>query len=66
MNINQERVFLQLLDEVEEVKIVKSILKSPIGLAQDIIRRLFEDRFHELNDDLDEIKLFAAGISRAR
>jgi hypothetical protein len=62
----QDRVFLQLLDETEEVKIVKSILKSPIGLAQDIIKRLFEDKFDELNNDLDEIKQFAAGVNRAR
>lgn len=66
MNEEQDRVFLQLLDETEEVKIVKSILKSPIGLAQDIIKRLFENRFKELNDDLDEIKQFAAAVNRAR
>ena len=53
---NQDRIFLQLVDETEEVMIVKSILKSPLGLAQDIIKRLFENRFDELNDDLDEIK----------
>ena len=63
---NQDRIFLQLVDETEEVMIVKSILKSPLGLAQDIIKRLFENRFDELNDDLDEIKQFAAGVNRAR
>ena len=66
MNKEHDRVFLQFLDETEEVKIVKSILKSPIGLSQDIIKRLFENRFNELNDDLDEIKQFAAGVNRAR
>ena len=66
MKKEQSRVFLQLLDDSAEEKIVKSILKSPIGLAQDIIKRLFEDRFDELNDDLDEIKQFAAGVNRAR
>ena len=39
---NQDRIFLQLVDETEEVMIVKSILKSPLGLAQDIINAILK------------------------
>lgn len=49
----------------EETRLVKGILKSPLGLASDVVKRLFEEKFEELKDGLDEIKLFAAGIQRA-
>ncbi len=61
----QERVFLQLLDETGEVELVKSILKSPLGLAKDLIVLLFEKRFSQLSEELDGIKKFAAGVERA-
>lgn len=61
----QERIFLHLLDETEEVKCVKSILKSPLGLSEDLITLLFEQRFSQLSSELDSIKKFAAGIERA-
>ena len=66
-NTYPERRFLYLIDsnEVEEMQLVKDILKSPLGLASIIITKLFEDRLTELKDDLDEIKQFAAGIGRA-
>ncbi len=61
----QERIFLHLLDETEEIKLVKSILKSPLGLSEDLIALLFEQRFSQLSLELDSIKKFAAGIERA-
>lgn len=64
-NIYPERKFLHLMDSNEETILVKDILKSPLGLASDIITSLFEERLEELKDGLDEIKLFAAGIQRA-
>lgn len=66
-NTYPERRFLHLIDsnEVEEMQLVKDILKSPLGLASIIITKLFEDRLTELKDDLDEIKQFAAGVARA-
>lgn len=64
-NIYPERKFLHLMDPNEETMLVKDILKSPLGLASDLITSLFEERLEELKDGLDEIKLFAAGIQRA-
>ena len=61
-----DRKFLHLIDSSEETDLVKDILKSPLGLASDVTKRLFEERFEELKDDLDEIKQFAAGIDRAQ
>ena len=61
-----DRKFLHLIDSSEETDLVKDILKSPLGLASDVIKRLFEGRFEELKDDLDEIKQFAAGIDKAQ
>lgn len=60
----QERNFL-LLNDDEASKIVKEILKSPLGLAKKLIICLNENNFSQLRDDLDKIKFFAAGISRA-
>ena len=61
-----DRKFLHLIDSSVETDLVKDILKSPLGLASDVIKRLFEGRFEELKDDLDEIKQFAAGIDKAQ
>ena len=64
-NTYPKRRFLHLMDYSEETRLVKDILKSPLGLASDIITSLFEEKLEELKDGLDEIKLFAAGIQRA-
>jgi len=60
-----ERCFLLLLDDNPETKISKNILASPLGLAVNIIKRLFDNDFDQLKDELDQIKLFAAGMNRA-
>lgn len=65
-NTYSERRFLHLIDFSEETEMVKNILKSPLGLAEDIIKSLFEEKLEERKEDLDEIKLFAAGIKRAQ
>jgi hypothetical protein len=65
MSKYQERIFLHLLDNTSEVELAKRILKSPLGLAADIIYALFEDRLVSKKDELDKIKMFAAGISRS-
>jgi len=61
----QDRVFLNLLDDTEETLLVKDILKSPLKLAADIIKYLFDENLDSLKDSLDDIKKFAAGIRRA-
>ncbi|MDH4129656.1 MAG: hypothetical protein OEV44_12925 [Spirochaetota bacterium] len=61
----QERIFLSLLDDTEEVRNAKKILKSPLGLAHELISLLFKRDFNSLKGDLDIIKKFVAGISRA-
>ena len=53
------------MDPSEEISLAKDILKSPLGLASEITRYLFEEKLEELKDSLDEIKQFAAGIRRA-
>ena len=60
----QQRNFL-LLQNDKETEIVKSILKSPLGLAKDLIEKLFENKYEDLQDNLDKIKQFVAGIERA-
>lgn len=65
-NAYPDRKFLHLIDPSQEADLVRDILKSPLGLASDVIKRLFEEKFDELRDDLDEIKQFAAGIDRAQ
>ncbi|MGQ0792768.1 MAG: hypothetical protein ACT4NX_01630 [Deltaproteobacteria bacterium] len=62
----QERIFLHLIDDTEENRLVKNILKSPMGLASDIIKHLFDENLGSLRDSLDDIKRFVAGITRAR
>ena len=65
-NTYPERRFLHLMNFSEETEMVKNILKSPLGLVSDIIKSLFEEKLEERKKDLDEIKLFAAGIKRAQ
>ena len=60
----QERNFL-LLKNDRESEIIKRILRSPLGLAQDLIIRLNENNYTELKENLDKIKQFVAGIERA-
>jgi len=60
----QERNFL-LLKNDKDLNVVKQILKSPLGLAQDLIERLNENKYTELKKNLDKIKQFVAGIERA-
>lgn len=64
-NAYPKRRFLRLMDCSEETRLVKDILKSPLGLASKIITSLFEEKLADWKDDLDKIKLFAAGIQRA-
>lgn len=64
-NLYPERRFLHLMDNDAETLLVKDILKSPLELAGKIITDLFEEKLGELKDDLDEIKLFVAGVKRA-
>ncbi len=59
------RNFLHLMDNSTETQLIKKILKSPLGLAAKIVEFLFQDKLHELKDDLDEIKQFVAGIKRS-
>lgn len=61
----QERFLLSLCSDNGNTKIVKTILKSPLGLAQEIIRLLFKNDFKEIKDNLDSIKQFVAGITRS-
>nr|MCU0482338.1 hypothetical protein [Anaerolineae bacterium] len=61
--LNQSRLLL-LLDKSDEVAFVKQILKSPLGLAYELIQMLFQNRFDDLADKLDTIKQFVAGITR--
>ncbi len=60
----QERTFLLLKNDIDS-SIVKKILKSPLGLAENLIIRLNENDYAELKENLDKIKQFVAGIERA-
>lgn len=64
MTYYQDRIFLQLLDKKKSTELIKKILKSPLGLSADIITKLFKNELSSLKDDLDKVKMFAAGISR--
>ena len=65
MNVSlQERNYLLLKDD-QESQILKRILKSPLGLAKDLILRLNENNYAELMENLDKIKQFVAGVERA-
>jgi hypothetical protein len=61
----QERFLLSFCSDNGNTKIVKTILKSPLGLAKEIIRLLYENNFKEVKDNLDSIKQFVAGITRS-
>ena len=53
-NTYPERKFLHLMNFSEETEIVKNILKSPLGLASDVIKSLFEEKLEEREKDLNE------------
>ena len=57
--------FLLTLDSNHTSKLIKSMLKSPLGLSHEIVNCLFNDRFDEIRKNLDSIKKFVAGITRA-
>lgn len=62
----QKRVFLNLLnDDNNQIKIAKDILKSPLKLALELIKLLFEEKLEELKYKLDKIKYFSGGVSSA-
>ena len=62
----QPRVFLLLADDDDPtIQIAREILESPLGLARDVVCRLFSGDFQSLRADLDIVKGFAAGITRA-
>ncbi|MDW8297615.1 MAG: hypothetical protein RMJ97_12110, partial [Raineya sp.] len=58
--------FLLLADNTSENNFKIEILKSPLGLAKNISINLFENRFYELQEKLDIIKSFAAGVSSSK
>src|SRR3972149_5795739 len=60
----QER-YLISLDKSDGGLIIRKILESPNNLAIDIIKVLFSNNFEKIKLDLDSIKKFVAGISRA-
>ena len=64
-NTFQERFLLSLCPNDQNTKIVRTILKSPLGLSQKIIRLLFKNNFKEVKNNLDSIKQFVAGITRS-
>lgn len=59
----QERNFL-LLKTDGTSEFVKKILRSPLGLAEDLIIFLNENKYSDLVENLDKIKQFVAGIKR--
>lgn len=63
-NTFQDRYLLSLCFD-DESKIIKSILKSPLGLVKEINRLLFENDFDSVKNNLDSIKQFVAGINRS-
>jgi len=60
----QDRNFLLLNNDVDAEILIK-ILKSPLGLAKELIIKLNENKYSDLKDNLDKIKQFVAGINRA-
>ena len=65
-NAYPDRKFLHLMDSSAETDLAKDLLESPLKLASIVIEWLFEEKFEELRDGIDEIKHFAAGIERAQ
>ena len=62
--IFQDR-FLLTLDSEPTSALIRSVLESPLGLSHEIITCLFENKFDKIRDNLDSIKEFVAGVSRA-
>jgi len=63
-NNYQQRNFLILGDDSQKnIAISKKMLRSPLGLAEDIITLLFENKVEDLVEKLDDIKGFVAGIT---
>lgn len=60
----QER-FLLTLDSDSNSELIRSVLRSPLGLAHSIIDYLFRNEFNRIKQELDSIKGFVAGITRA-
>ncbi|MFO3796525.1 MAG: hypothetical protein ACK8QZ_04470, partial [Anaerolineales bacterium] len=44
----------------------REILQSPLGLAKEVVCKMFRHEFQALRDGMDVIKEFSAGIKRAR
>jgi hypothetical protein len=66
MTASGQRVFLNLIeDSSEPFEVAKSILKSPLELSRTIICHLFSNDLSGLYEQVDEIKGFAAGVTRA-
>lgn len=63
-NTYPERRFLNLMDPSEETSLIKDILDRLLKLASETTTSLFEKKWEELKDNLDEIKQFTAGIRR--
>ncbi len=61
----QSRTFLLLEDPSPTVEVSRKILESPLGLAREIVCRLFNNDFQALRQEMDVIKEFAAGVTRA-
>ncbi len=56
-----------LLKEDGDVwEVAQQVLKSPLGLALKLIKRLNENQYTDLADQLDAIKQFVAGVERAK
>ncbi len=62
----QPRTFLLLEDPSPTVDMVREILASPLGLAQEIVCKLFNNDIGALRDDMDVIKEFVAGVTQAK
>lgn len=63
---DQPRYFLLLADPSHEVEVAREILQSPLGLAKEVVCKMFRHEFQTLRDTMDVIKEFSAGIKRAR
>ena len=67
-NLNTDNPNFQdrfLLNLESDKNITNKILRSPLGLASEITKLLFNNNFDALRDRLDDIKGYAAGINRA-
>ncbi len=62
----QPRTFLLLEDSSPTLEMVRAILESPLGLAQEVVCKLFNNDFGALRDDMDVIKEFVAGVTQAK